>query len=76
MRKPSSVSRSTASRALAALAERGPVEQQAGRVAGAAPDAPAKLVDLRKAETLGVLDHHDGRFRHVDADLDHRGGDE
>ena len=33
-------------------------------------------MQLRQAETLGVLDHHDGRFRHVDADLDHRGGDE
>ena len=33
-------------------------------------------MQLRQAEALGVLDHHDGRLRHVDADLDHRGGDQ
>ena len=33
-------------------------------------------MQLRETEALGVLDHHDGRFRHVDADLDHRGGDQ
>ena len=37
----------------------------------AAPDATAQLVELREAEALGVLDHHQGRVRHVDADLDH-----
>ena len=31
---------------------------------------------LREPEALGMLDHHDGRLRHVDADLDHRGGDQ
>ena len=31
---------------------------------------------LREPEALGVLDHHHGRLGHVDADLDHRGGDQ
>ncbi len=44
--------------------------------AGAAPDPPAQLVQLGEAEPLGVLDHHDARLRHVDADLDHRGRDQ
>ena len=61
---------------LGGFAERRLVEQQAGRVAGAAADAAAQLVQLREAEALGVLDHHDGRLRHVDADLDHGGGDQ
>ena len=30
----------------------------------------------RKAETLGVLDEHDIRIRHVNAHLDHRGRDQ
>ena len=42
----------------------------------AAPDAPAQLVQLGDAEALGVLDQHDGRVGHVDADLDHGRGDE
>ncbi len=33
-------------------------------------------MQLRETKAFGVLDHHDGGFRHVDADLDHRGGDE
>ena len=58
------------------FAERRAVEQQAGRVLGAAADAAAQLMELREAEAFRMLDHHDGRFRHVDPDLDHRGGDE
>ena len=42
----------------------------------AAPDAPAQLVQLRQAETLGVLDHHQRGVGHVHADLDDRGGDQ
>ena len=76
MRKPSSVSRMISSRALAVSPSGALVEQQAGRVLGAAADAAAQLVQLREAEALGVLDHHHGRLRHVDADLDHRGGDQ
>ena len=76
MRKPSSVSRSDGEPRLGGFAERRLVEQQAGRVAGAAADAAAQLMQLREAEALGVLDHHDGCFRHVDADFDHRGGDQ
>jgi hypothetical protein len=30
-------------------------------------------VELREAEPLGVLDDHDGRVRHVDADFDDGG---
>ena len=76
MRKPSSVSRRISSRARAGLAERPLVEQQAGRAPRAAPDAAAQLMQLREAETLGVLDHHDRRLRHVDADLDDGGRDQ
>ena len=61
---------------LGGLAERRLVEQQAGGMAGPAADAAAQLVQLREPEALGVLDHHDGRLRHVDADLDHGGGDQ
>src|SRR5664279_1565662 len=61
---------------LGGFAERRLVEQQAGRVPGPAPDTPAQLMQLRQPEAFGVLDHHDGGFRHVDADLDHRGGDQ
>ena len=76
MRKPSSVSRRMASRALAVGAERALVEQEAGRALGAAADAAAQLMKLRQAEALGMLDHHHACFRHVDADLDHRGRDQ
>ena len=33
-------------------------------------------MELGQAEALGVLDHHDGRRRHINADLDHGGGDQ
>ena len=39
----------------------------------AAADASAQLVQLGQAEALGVLDHHHGGVRHVDADFDHGG---
>ena len=42
----------------------------------AAADAAAQLVQLGDAEPIGVEDHHHRRVRHVDADLDHRRGDE
>jgi len=42
----------------------------------AAADAPAKLVELREAEAIGVFDHHDGRVRDIHADFDDGGGDE
>ena len=41
-----------------------------------AADAAAELMELGDAESVGVEDHHHRRVRHVDADLDHRGGDE
>src|SRR5258706_9610058 len=44
------------------LGERAAVEQDAGAVArissGGAADAPAQLVELREAEALRALDHH------------------
>ena len=61
---------------LRGLAQRPVIDQQAARFRRAAPDASAQLVQLRQAETLGMLDDHDGGFRHIDADFDHRGGDE
>jgi hypothetical protein len=42
-----------------------------------APAHPAaELVELREPEPLGVLDDHYGGVGYVDADLDHRGGDQ
>ena len=37
---------------------------------------PAQLVQLGDAEAIRVPDHHHRRVRHVDADLDDRGGDQ
>ena len=36
--------------------------------------AAAQLVQLRQAETLGVLDHHQAGVGHVHAHFDDRGG--
>jgi hypothetical protein len=43
---------------------------------GAAPDSSAQLVQLRKAETLGVFDDHQAGVGHIDADFDHCRGDQ
>jgi hypothetical protein len=40
------------------------------------PTRPLSWCSLRKPETFGVLDHHDGGVRHVDTDFDHSGCDE
>ena len=61
---------------LGGFAKRRLVKQQTGRGAGAAADAAAQLMQLCEPEAFGVLDHHDGCFRHIDADLDHGRGDE
>src|SRR6516225_10115968 len=58
------------------LAERGLIEQKAGRAGLAPADASAELVELGEAEALRMLDHHDRGGRHIDADLDHSGGDQ
>ena len=50
--------------------------QEAVRLLRPAPHPAAQLVQLREPEPVGVLDHHHGGVRHVDADLDHRRGDE
>ena len=59
MTNPSVVSTSAAQPRLALLAQRLLVQQHAGRLVRAAPDAAAQLVQLRQAEPLGVLDDHD-----------------
>src|SRR4051812_19644857 len=43
---------------------------------GTTPDASAQLVQLRQAEALRVLYHHDVCIRHIHADLDDSRGDE
>jgi hypothetical protein len=50
------------------------VHQHAGGRRRAAPHPPAQLVQLRQAEALGMLDHHQRGIGHVHPDLDHRGG--
>ena len=53
-----------------------PRDEQAVRLLRApAPHGP-ELVQLRQPEAVGLLHDHDRRVRHVDADLDHRRGDE
>ena len=41
-----------------------------------ATDPAAQLVQLRQAEALRVLDHHQRRVRHIHADLHHRRADQ
>ena len=76
MRNPSSVSRRISSRRRAGLAQRRLVDQQAGRGRRPAPDPAAQLVQLRQAEALGPLDHHDRGVGHVHPHLDHRRRDQ
>ena len=66
----------TLSRARALSRQRLLVQQDADALRRAAPDAPAQLVQLREPDALGVLDHHQRRVGHVDADFDHRGRDQ
>ena len=42
----------------------------AQRGQGGTSDASAQLVELGEAELLGVKNDHEGRLRHIDADLD------
>src|SRR5258708_696909 len=42
----------------------------------AAANASAKLMQLRQAEALGMLDDHYGGVGNIDADFDYGGGDE
>ena len=48
-------------------------EQEAGSAVGTTADPAAQLMELGEAEAVGSLDHHDGRVRDVDSDLDHCG---
>ena len=52
------------------------VEQDARAGMFAPADTPPELVQLREPEPFRVLDEHHGGVRHVDPDLDHRGGDQ
>ena len=45
-------------------------EQNAVRLRRSPAHATSELVELRKAKTVRSLDHHHGRIRHVDPDLD------
>ena len=50
--------------------------QDAVALLRAAAHAAAKLVQLRQAEALRLLDHHHGRVGHIHADFDHGGGNQ
>ena len=52
------------------LAEPVCMQQDAGGIAGTAPDTAAQLVQLCQPEALRVLDHHDRGIGHVDAHFD------
>ena len=51
-------------------------DEEAPRSVFSAPHAAAQLVQLGKAEALGVFDDHDAGVGHVDAHFHHRGGNE
>ena len=76
--KPSvdSTSASSRSRALSVSSSFAREIRRQYGLLGAAPDAAAKLVELREPEAIGLLDDHDRRVRDVDADLDHGRRDE
>src|SRR5260221_482367 len=48
-------------------------QQQAVATIGSAAHAAPELVQLRKPEAFRALDHHHGRIRHIDTNLDHCG---
>ena len=48
--------------------------ENAPRLAHAATDPSAQLVELRQPEPIGGLDDHDRGGGHIDPDLDDRGG--
>src|SRR6266508_5843129 len=52
------------------------VKQDAVACAGTAPDSSAQLVQLREAETLSALDHHQRGVRYIDSDFDYRGANQ
>ncbi len=39
-------------------------------------NAPPELMQLCQAKTLGTFDHHDRRIRNINADFNHRGGNQ
>ena len=70
------VSVSALSRSRPCSVKRRLIQEDAVRLVRAAADTAAQLVQLRQSETFGVLDDHDRRVGHVDADLDHGRRDE
>ncbi len=51
-------------------------EEKAPRLFRSSSHPATELMQLRQAEAVSTLDHHHGRVGNVDADFDHRGGDE
>ena len=51
-------------------------EQQAVRLVCASAHPAPELVQLGQAKAVGAFDQHDRGIGHVDAHLDHRGGDQ
>ena len=49
------------------------IQQQAETLVGTATYPAAQLVQLGKAEALGVFDDHQAGVGHIDANFDHRG---
>jgi hypothetical protein len=76
MRKPSLCLAHDRKARLGGFGERRLVDEETGGAFAAAADAPSQLMELGKAKALGMLDHHHGRFRDIDADLDHGRGDQ
>ena len=52
------------------------VEEQAGGTRRTASYPAPELMQLGQSEAFRMLDHHDRRVGHVDADLDDSGGDQ
>ena len=47
------------------------IKQNAVAFDRAAPDPSAELMQLRESQTLGVLDNHQARIRHIDSHFDY-----
>ena len=73
---PSLVAATASSRSRAGVPASARGDQQAEPGQAAPADPAAQLVQLGDAEPVGVEDHHHGGVGDVDADLDHRGGDQ
>ena len=61
---------------MAARTRGGAEERKAADSGRAATDPGARVMRLREAKPLGVLDRHQWGVRYIGAHLDHGGGDE